>query len=118
VPLRADGDLGSGVQVSWLADRRPNPPSRGALSYLSGFVWMEAPRSQLRDSSGLTPDSLGALRRMLAGMRAGNDPHESGRARHRHRKVEPVGEERELDVFGWKPRPSPAHRSPVALAGA
>jgi hypothetical protein len=32
VPLRADGFRHQGVQVSWLADRRPSPPSRGRFT--------------------------------------------------------------------------------------
>jgi hypothetical protein len=75
VPLRADGFI-EGVQVSWLADRRLSPPSR--VVRLSGVVSAEAPRSQLRDSSGLAPDSLGALGGILAlcGGLIGSGKHE------------------------------------------
>jgi hypothetical protein len=59
VPLRADG-------LPLRAFRSPG--SRLAASIclpevvdLSGVCRTEAPRSQLRDSSGFAPDSLGAL---------------------------------------------------------
>lgn len=57
MPFRADGFRLPGVQVSWLADRRPRPPSRGLvppvassdggssltvarqLRFLTGFPW-------------------------------------------------------------------------------
>jgi hypothetical protein len=59
VPLRADGS------PSW-AFRSPGlriaaPARLPEVQNLSGVCRTEAPRSQLRDSSGFSPDSLGAL---------------------------------------------------------
>jgi len=59
VPLRADG-------LPFRAFRSPGsriaaPIRLPEALYLSGLSWTEAPRSQLRDSSGFPPDSLGAL---------------------------------------------------------
>src|SRR5712692_10079739 len=57
VPLRADGSPVRAFRSPGLRIAAPSPPSRGL--HLSGFCWTRAPRSQLRDSSGFTPDSLG-----------------------------------------------------------
>ena len=59
MPLRADGYASKAFRSpgSRIAAFARLPGSIG----LSGVVLAEAPRSQLRDSSGLTPDSLGAL---------------------------------------------------------
>src|SRR5216684_5212975 len=57
VPLRADGSPVWAFRSPGLRIAAPSPPSRGL--HLSGFCWTRAPRSQLRDSSGFTPDSLG-----------------------------------------------------------
>ena len=59
MPLRADG-------MPFRAFRSPGsriaaPIRLPEALYLSGLSWTEAPRSQLRDSSGFAPDSLGAL---------------------------------------------------------
>ena len=58
MPLRADGS-------PWWAFRSPGlrlaaPIYLPEVAYLSGVCRTEAPRSQLRDSSGFAPDSLGA----------------------------------------------------------
>jgi len=58
VPLRADG-----LPVWALRSPGLRIAAHAHLpeaSYLSGAFRAEAPRSQLRDSSGFTPDSLGA----------------------------------------------------------
>ena len=59
MPLRADGLplRRSGL----LACGSPPPSAFPRLLDLSGVCRTEAPRSQLRDSSGFAPDSLGAL---------------------------------------------------------
>jgi hypothetical protein len=59
VPLRADG-------LPLRAFRSPGsrlaaPICLPEACHLSGVCRTEAPRSQLRDSSGFAPDSLGAL---------------------------------------------------------
>lgn len=59
MPLRADGFASKAFRSpgSRIAASTRLPGSIG----LSGVVLAEAPRSQLRDSSGFAPDSLGAL---------------------------------------------------------
>ena len=42
MPLRADGSPLLGVQVSWLADRRPRRPSRGSVTSVA-FVGRRLP---------------------------------------------------------------------------
>ena len=66
MPLRADGlPVGrSGLLACGSPPQSAFP--RSLLLYLSGFSRTEAPRSQLRDSSGFAPDSLGALAVILA----------------------------------------------------
>jgi hypothetical protein len=67
VPLRADGFALRAFRSpgSRIAASARLPESCG----LSGVVSAEAPRSQLRDSSGFAPDSLGALVRNLSRLR-------------------------------------------------
>ena len=67
MPLRADG-FAEGH--SGLLARGSPPLSRlPEARYLSGSYRTEAPRSQLRDSAGLAPDSLGALSGKLTSKR-------------------------------------------------
>jgi hypothetical protein len=64
VPFRADGFAlrafrSPGSRIAAFVSPSRNPFCRT----FSGVVWTKAPRSQLRDSSGFVPDSLGALLR-------------------------------------------------------
>src|SRR6202521_6183456 len=107
-----------GVQVSWLADRYLSPPSRGPLPQWL-FFRTEAPRLQLRDSSGFAPDSLGAWFRILAFLRlliGPGQPEVTGLSRDWHGEDEAVGLEGELEVAWWETGPGAAHRVCVALA--
>ena len=56
MPLRADG---FSLRRSGLLARGSPPQPAFPSRRLSGVVLAEAPRSQLRDSSGFAPDSLG-----------------------------------------------------------
>jgi hypothetical protein len=59
VPLRADGSPSRAFRSPGL---RIDAPARlPEVFHLSGVSRTEATRSQLRDSSGFAPDSLGAL---------------------------------------------------------
>ena len=58
MPLRADGYA---VGAFRSPGSRIAATARLPEASLSGVCRTEAPRSQLRDSSGLSPDSLGAL---------------------------------------------------------
>lgn len=58
MPLRADG---SPLRAFRSPGLRIAAPARLPENQLSGVCRTEAPRSQLRDSSGFAPDSLGAL---------------------------------------------------------
>src|SRR5258708_21270094 len=64
VPFRADGFAlqafrSPGSRVAAFV----SPSRKSFCRTFSGVVWTKAPRSQLRDSSGFVPDSLGALLR-------------------------------------------------------
>jgi hypothetical protein len=59
VPLRADGSPCRAFRSPGL--RIAAPARLPEIFHLSGVCRTEAPRSQLRDSSGFAPDSLGAL---------------------------------------------------------
>ena len=64
MPLRADGFAVWALRSP--GSRITAPVRLPEVVYLSGLFRTEAPRSQLRDSTGFAPDSLGALREMLA----------------------------------------------------
>ena len=65
MPLRADGSPVWAFRSPGLRIAAPSPPSRGL--HLSGSCWTRAPRSQLRDSSGFSPDSLGTQWNLSSG---------------------------------------------------
>src|SRR5260370_41246 len=72
VPLRADGSPVWAFRSPGLRIAAPSPPSRGL--HLSGVCWTRAPRSQLRDSSGISPDSLGTQWESYRGFRPTQKP--------------------------------------------
>ena len=59
MPLRADGSPLRTFRSP--GSRIAAPACLPEVCHLSGVCRTEAPRSQLRDSSGFAPDSLGAL---------------------------------------------------------
>jgi hypothetical protein len=118
VPLRADG-------LPLRAFRSPGSRLAAPIGLpeasLSGVCRTEAPRSQLRDSSGLSPDSLGALIRILAGPMAhvgGGQAQVGVDVGRRHCEVKPVRHQRQLEVGAWKAGPRASHdfRETIALA--
>src|SRR5258708_36951056 len=104
VPLRADG---SPVWAFRSPGLRIAAPARLPEAFhLSGVCRTGAPRSQLRDSSGFAPDSLGTRRKLNASQGAvrvlcGPTPTKRSHGCHEREQLGAARRKRSLLVVGW-----------------